>query len=108
MSEPLIELHVPFVLVQNVPEGGYAYPCLEAIESHLFALDGQGRGEMYDDGEEHEGEYLFFLASAPEVVLLESAGDLRALPGVPEETYALVPTTDAVEWGVGRRVDIAA
>lgn len=105
MSEPLIEVHIPLVPAV-VPEGQYPYPYLESIEDFLFRLDGQGRGEMYDDGEEHDGEYLFFLADASEEVLLDLARQLKALPGVPPETYAIVSTKDAEEWGVGRRVDV--
>lgn len=62
---------------------------------------------MQDEGEEHDGEYLFFLADASEEALLELAREVRALPCVPPETYAVVSTTEAEEWGIGRRVDLA-
>ena len=89
-------------------QGEYEYPYLETIENFLFELDGKGRGEMYDDGEDYEGEYLFFVANASEDALLNLAREIRQLPGVPSETYAVVSTTDAEEWGVGRRVDLSA
>lgn len=107
VSEPLVEVHVPLVPVEGAAEGEYSYPYLEAIEDVLFELDGQGRGEMWDDGEEFDDEYLFFISHASEEALLTLARELRALPGVPEQTYAVVSTTDAAEWGVGRRVDLS-
>ncbi|MEV7758356.1 hypothetical protein AB0O16_14510 [Microbacterium sp. NPDC089180] len=107
MSEPVIEVHVPLA-PSTVPDGEYPYPYLETIESFLFQLEGEGRGEMYGDGEEYDGEYLFFLADADEDALLDLARELSALPGVPPGTYAIVSTTDTEEWGVGRRVELAA
>ena len=106
MAEPVVEVHIPLIPAEDGVEGGYPFPYLETVENLLFGLDGQGRGEMLDGGEEYQGEYLYFLANAPESALLELAAAIRDLPGVPSETYAVVSDTDAEEWGAGRRVEL--
>ena len=45
--------------------------------------------ELHGDGEEVEGEYLFFLAGRPESELLSEASRLASRPGMPTGAYAV-------------------
>ncbi|GAA1468149.1 hypothetical protein [Microbacterium thalassium] len=103
MADLLVEIHVPLIPAEGVGEDDYPFPWIETIETFLFDLEDGDRGEMYDDGEELGGEYLFFVWGAPEDVLIDVARDIANLRGVPEGTYARVSDTGA-DMGEGRRV----
>lgn len=107
MAEPVVEVHIPLTPVKDVGEGEYPFPFLETIEEFLFGLDEvEGGGEVYDDGEELDGEYLYFVWQAPEAELLESARRIADLPGVPAGVYAVVTDTASEEMGTGRKVTL--
>lgn len=104
-TELIVEVHVPFERSEAADdEGAYPYPYLETIEEYLFALDGD-HGVMYDDGEQIDDEYLFFLAGASEAELIDLAREIAALPGVPAGVYATVTDSDA-DMGGGRVVTL--
>ncbi|MBI4943138.1 MAG: hypothetical protein HY830_20530 [Actinobacteria bacterium] len=98
MDELVVEIWVP--LVRTATEG-YPFPWIEDIEAFLEDLD---QAEVFDDGEEIGGPYVFFVSGADEEVLLSVAGQVAALPGVPGEVYAMVTSADAPEFGQGRKV----
>lgn len=105
MSDTVVEIHVPLTPAEDVAEGEYAFLWIDAIEEHLFGLEeGSGRGELYDDGEESDGEYIFFVWNAPDEDLVALARKVSQLPGVPAGAYAVVTDTDAEEFGVGRKI----
>lgn len=106
MSELVVEIHVPLVASAGVEEGEYAFPWIDAIEAYLFELEGDERGEMFDDGEEWGEEYLFFVWQGTEQSLLGLARAIANLPGVPGGVYAVVTDTNSTEMGSGRRVDL--
>ena len=106
MSDLVVEVHVPLTPVEGLGEGEYPFPFLETIENFLFELDGSGRGEMWDDGEQLDDEYLFFVWQASEPELLALTRRIADLPGVPSGVYAVVTDSESTEMGAGRRVDI--
>jgi hypothetical protein len=108
MSDIVVEIHVPLVAAEGLGPDDYPFPWIEAIEEgFLFRLEeGAGAGEVYDDGEELDGEYLFFVWNAPEDALIDLASQVAHLPGVPDGVYAVVTTTVSEEMGAGRRVDL--
>ena len=101
MSELLVEIHVPLV-----PLAGEAHlSWIDDVEELLSGVEDEGRGEVYDDGEEFGNEYLFFVWNAPESDLLGIAREVAQLSGVPAGVYARVTDTGA-DMGEGRRVDL--
>ncbi|MFT4285592.1 MAG: hypothetical protein QM598_12230 [Protaetiibacter sp.] len=103
MADLLVEIHVPLT-PSAVRDGEYPFPWIDSVMEFLFELDGS-RGEMYDDGEELGGEYLFFVHAAPEADLLSLAREIARLRGMPAGVYAMVTDTEA-DMGGGRRVDL--
>ncbi|MEI5524430.1 hypothetical protein WB401_23905 [Streptomyces brasiliscabiei] len=61
---------------------------------------------MYDDGEECDGAYVFFITGATEKVLLAVASGTAGLPGIPSGVFAMVTNDEAEEIGLGRRVEL--
>ena len=55
-------------------------------------------------GEEFGDVYIFFIAGANERTLLKAASRVATRKGVPAGAFAMVTTTDAAEYGLGRRV----
>ena len=106
MSDLVVEVHVPLVPTPGLEEGEYAFPWIDDIEAFLFDLEGDPRGELFDDGEEWGEEYLFFIWQGSEESLLGLARAIANLPGVPGGVYAVVTDTDSTEMGTGRRVDL--
>ncbi|MBT2518288.1 hypothetical protein [Agromyces sp. ISL-38] len=105
MAEIVVEIHVPLIAATGVAEGEYPFSWIDTIEEYIVQLDGE-RGEIYDDGEEFGEEYLFFVAGAPEAELLALAAAVAVLPGVPGGVYAMVTDSTALEFGLGRRVEL--
>ncbi|AYF98466.1 hypothetical protein [Protaetiibacter intestinalis] len=103
MADLLVEIHVPLTR-RDVPEGEYPFPWIDEVMEFLFELDGS-TGEVFDDGEEWDGEYLFFVHGAPEAELISLARQVANLPGVPAGVYATVTDTEA-DMGGGIRVDL--
>lgn len=97
----MVEIHVP--LVPQADEGQFAW--IDSVEEFLVGMEDEGRGEVYDDGEEFGEEYLFFVWNAPESELLAIAREVARLDGVPAGVYARVTDTDA-DMGEGRRIDL--
>jgi len=104
MAELIVEIHVPLTPTPGLDKGEYQYPWIDDIEEHLAQLDGSAGGE-FDDGEEVGDEYLFFVAGATEVKLIELARRVSMLKGVPSGVYAIVNDADG-DLGTGRRVDL--
>jgi len=103
VAELLVEIHAPLT-PSDVPAGEYSFPWIDSVMEFLFELDGS-KGEMYDDGEEVGGEYLFFIHGASEAELIALAREVAALPGMPSGVYATVTDTEA-DMGGGTRVDL--
>lgn len=98
----VVEIHVPLVATAT---DGYAYPWIDGIEELLFVGAENGAYEVYDDGEELDGEYLFFVTGADESTLVAVASTVARHPGVPDGVYARV-TDDEADMGTGRRVEV--
>ncbi|WP_237407909.1 hypothetical protein [Streptomyces sp. M2CJ-2] len=103
----VVEIHVPLLPTPNLPEGAYPFPWIEEIEDFLSDLEEQGDVEVFDDGEEHEGAYVFFVTGAGEEELLAVASHVATLPGVPAGTFAVVSDDEPEEFGLGRHVVLA-
>ncbi|MEU6256974.1 hypothetical protein [Streptomyces sp. NPDC047043] len=104
MPTIVVEIHVPLSPAPHLPDDAYPYPWIEEIEDFLSDLEGQGDIEVFDDAEQDEDAYLFFVTGAGEDDLLAVASRLATLPGVPAGTFAVVSDGEAEEFGQGRRV----
>jgi hypothetical protein len=105
MPRLIVEIHIPLTPATHIAEGDYEYPWIDEVEEHLAELTAAGELEVYDDGEELSGEYLFFITGHPEQHLLLSASRVATRDGVPAGSYAVINTDDG-DMGVGRRVDL--
>jgi len=105
MPQLIVELHVPLTETEGLPAGEYPFPWIEQIEDIVQELDEED-GQEYDDGEEVEGNYVFFLTGASEETLLSTATRIANLPGVPAGAYAMVTDDEAETFGLGRRVEL--
>ncbi|MGJ3559834.1 hypothetical protein ACR6C2_18590 [Streptomyces sp. INA 01156] len=83
MPTMVVEIHVPLLPTPSLPEGAYPFPWIEEIEDFLSDLEGRGDVEVFDDGEQHEDAYVFFVAGAGEEELLAVAARVATLPGSP-------------------------
>ncbi|MDW4907373.1 hypothetical protein RB628_18940 [Streptomyces sp. ADMS] len=101
--DTIVEIHVPLEEASGVPEASYAFPWIDRIEDFLADLE---VGEEYDEGEQCEGAYVFFVTGAAEADLLAVASRVAALPSVPGGVFAVVTEEGAGEIGVGRRVEL--
>ncbi|WP_405101854.1 hypothetical protein [Micromonospora sp. NBC_01412] len=102
----VVEIHIPLVPTPGLPVDAYPFPWIERIEDFLVGLDEAGQVEVPDDGEQYDGNYVFFIAGANEDVLLKAASRVAALDGVPAGAFAMVTRDDAEEMGLGRHVDL--
>jgi hypothetical protein len=107
MTEPIVEIHVPLTPSPDVAPGEYPFPWIDDIEETLEVGAGDGRYDVYDDGEELGDEYVFFITGEDEAVLLSVAAAVATLPGVPEGAFAVVTDEDQQDLGTGRRVDLS-
>jgi hypothetical protein len=108
MSELVVEIHVPLTPDPSVAEGEYPFPWIDIVMDYLFALeDGDSGASMHDDGEEWNGEYVFFIDGTTEEKLLEVAADIAKIPGVPLGVYATVSDSEPEDFGLGRRIDLS-
>ncbi|MBO3747578.1 hypothetical protein J5X84_15990 [Streptosporangiaceae bacterium NEAU-GS5] len=106
MAAPVVELHVPLHPTPGRAETDYPFPWIDEIEVFLFELEQEGEVAIFDDGEEFEGAYVFFLTGADETGLLAVASRASCLDGVPMGAFAMVTDDEAAEFGRGRRVDL--
>jgi hypothetical protein len=114
MAQLIVEIHIPLVetrvrLLDDLESEVASEPGLEvefswiaAVEEYLAKREESGEFEVYDDGEELGGDYLFFLTGADEQTLLSIAADVARLRGIPPGAYAIVTDDEADEPGVGR------
>ncbi|GAA3566942.1 hypothetical protein [Kribbella ginsengisoli] len=114
MAQPVVEIHIPLVETrvrllddpgsEEAPEPGLEveFGWISVVEDYLAKREESGEFELYADGEELGGDYLFFLTGADEQTLLAIAADVARLPGIPPGPYAIVTTDDSDEPGVGR------
>lgn len=105
MADLVVEVHVPLVADPSAGKDEYAYPWLLDLDELFYEMD-ESKGEVLDDSEEVDDEYVYFLTGQPESVLLQTASDAVRRPGVPSGAYAVITDTDAEEFGQGRRVDL--
>ncbi|GGU15156.1 hypothetical protein [Streptomyces lateritius] len=99
----VVEIHVPLEEAPGAPEGSYPLQWIDQIEEFFAEQDA---AEVYDDGEEYDGAYVFFIAGATEEVLLAVASGTAGLPGIPSGVFAIVTNDEAEEIGFGRRVEL--
>jgi hypothetical protein len=108
MAQLIVEIHIPLTgkggRMPDSPD--YEFPWIDEVEEYLAEQEEKGTFEVYDDGEELGGAYLFFITGASEETLLTIAADVAALPGVPRGAFAIVTDDEAEEMGVGRRVPL--
>ncbi len=102
MGAELVEVHVPLPA-----EAGRWWRPARWIRDVENFLESDDEAAVYDDGEEYEGHYVFFIWDAPLERLLALAAEAVALPGVPSGAFAMVTDTDAAEFGLGRRVELS-
>jgi hypothetical protein len=114
MAQLVVEIHIPLVetrvrLLDDEELEVASEPGLEVdsgwiatVEEYLAEREESGEFELYGDGEEHGGDYLFFLTGADEQTLLSIAADVARLPGIPPGAYAIVTDDEADEPGIGR------
>ncbi|MGW5969622.1 hypothetical protein [Streptomyces sp. NPDC055186] len=103
MPTMVVEIHVPLLPAPDLPEGAYPFPWIEEIEDFLCDLEDRSDVEVFDDGEQHEDAYVFFVTGAGEQELLAAASQVATLPGVPAGAFAVVSDDEAEEFGLGRR-----
>ncbi len=109
MAELVVEIHVPLTLPKELEDGEYPFPWIDDVMEFLAELEDDpraGGAAMYDDGEEWEGDYVFFISGASEESLVAVARRIAQLPGVPTGTFAMVTDADAEEIGLGTRVEL--
>ncbi|WP_433008629.1 hypothetical protein [Kribbella sp. CA-294648] len=117
MAQLIVEIHIPLVST-GLPPGttwprstaiipdDYPCPWIFEVDEYLTEREDEGTFEVYDDGEELGDEYLYFITGASEDILLTVAGDVAALPGIPQGVFAIVTNDEAEEIGVGRRMPL--
>ncbi|MEU6076288.1 hypothetical protein [Micromonospora sp. NPDC047074] len=108
MAEALVEIHVPLLAAGGLSDDDYQFPWIEDIEDFLVDLEERGEVEVYDDGEEWEGVYIFFISGADVAALLAVASRVGKLQRVPRGAFAVVTDVDADGYGQGRRVALAS
>ena len=106
MADTIVEIHIPLTPTPGLADDDYPFPWLEDVEEFVFSLDGED-GESYDDGEEHDGHYMFDVWNASEESLLAIARQVAALPGVPSNVFAIVTDSDRESFGEGRRINLS-
>ncbi|MFF3499196.1 hypothetical protein [Streptomyces sp. NPDC003247] len=104
----IVEIHVPLSSVPNPPDGASPSQSswIDQVEDFLVDVEDQGDAEVYDEGEQVEDAYVFFVTGAGEEELLAVASRVALLPGVPAGAFAVVSHEGAEEVGVGRRVEL--
>jgi hypothetical protein len=103
LMDIVVEIHAPLEEAPDAPEGFHPFPWIDQVEAFLAE---QEAAEVYDEGEECDGVYVFFITGATEEVLLAVASDAAGLPGVPSGVFAMVTNDEAEEIGLGRRVEL--
>jgi hypothetical protein len=103
LMDIVAEIHVPLREAPDTPEGSYPFPWIDQVEDFLIE---QEEAEVYDDGEEYDEAYVFFIARATEEDLLAMALRTAGLPGSPSGVFAMVTNDGADEIGLGRRVEL--
>ncbi len=106
MAEVVVEIHVPLTPVAGLGRDAYPYPWIDRIEEFLAELEEDGTVEIADDGEEFGDVYVFFLTGAGEEELLATASRAVSLDDIPDGAFAVVTDDEALEWGLGRRVEL--
>lgn len=99
----VVEIHVPLREAPGTPEGSYPFPWIDQVEDFLAE---QEAAEVYDDGEEYDEAYVFFISGAAEEDLLAVASRTAGLPGIPSGVFAMVTNDEAEEIRLGRRVEL--
>jgi hypothetical protein len=109
VGQLVVEIHVPLKGTGGIPPGdpAYKFGWIDDIEEFLDDESSDGSFDIYDDGEEIDGAYVFFVAGAPEDVLLSVAANVAALPGVPSGAFAVVTDDTSEEIGTGRRTALS-
>ncbi|WP_433795772.1 hypothetical protein [Actinoplanes sp. CA-252034] len=100
MAEVVVEIHVPMIPVAG------PHQWIDRIEEFLAELDEDGTVALIDDGEEFGDVYVFPIAGAGETELLAAASRAVSLDDVPGGAFAMVTDDEALEWGLGRRVEL--
>ena len=101
-AELIVELHIPLTPTPGIGEDEYRFPWIHEVEDAIAELEDNDVLENHDDGEEWEGEYVFFLSGSSEDRLIAAAGRLANLDRVPAGAYAVVTE----EGAAGRRIEL--
>jgi len=102
----LVEIHVPLTPAPGLAVGDYPYPWIEDTEEFLAQIEEQGIADVYEDGEEVDGAYVFFITGASEGELIAVAARVAALPTAPGGVFAMITAVDADAHGMGERVEL--
>jgi hypothetical protein len=105
----VVEIHVPLSGAGGIlpVDPGYEFGWIDVIEEFLDDESSDGSFGSYDEGEELGAAFVFFVAGAPEEVLLSVAAAVAALPGVPSGAFAVVTDDQSDEVWTGRRVALS-
>lgn len=104
----VVEVHVPLVATPGVAEGKYQYPWILRVDNLVHAMDARrGSGvREFDDGEEEDDEYVWFLTGRDQQAVLAAASKIAARSDVPAGAYAVITDEASVDLGQGTRVDL--
>lgn len=106
MAKLVVEIHVPLLPAPGLADDEYLFPWIDDVQDFLAGLDEHGDVQEYDDGEEDEGFYIFFVTGSGESALLRVASEVAALDRVPAGAFAMVTDDEAEEFGMGRHVEL--
>jgi len=109
VAELIVEIHVPLIVPKDLDEGEYPFPWIDEVMEYLAGLEDDPTADgaaMYDDGEEWNDHYVYFVHGASESSLLAVGERISQLPGVPTGAFAMVTESDAEEFGLGTRVEL--
>ena len=107
MPTLIVEIHVPLIAAPDVPDGEYEYPWLLDVDEYVMELDASADGaECYDDSEDYDGAYVYFITGPSEERLLTVASTIATRKGVPGGAFAMVTDDEAESFGMGRRIEL--
>lgn len=102
----VVEIHVPLAPSPDAVGDEDPFFWVDDVEDRLAELEEDAELEVFEDAEETDDEYVFFVTGAPRDRLLRAASDIAQGVGMPPGAYAVLSTDDADELGVGERVDL--
>jgi hypothetical protein len=108
MKKLVIEIHFPLTPTPGLPEDEYPYPWIAELDDRVAVLTLKADGaEEYDDGEELDGHYAFFLTGEDKAAVLSAAKKMATGPDLPAGAFIIVNNSEG-NLGEGERVELSA